>query len=402
MIDPMLASCRILIVDDEEANVHLLARLLKRTGYVDVRTLSDAREVLAVVRDWHPDLVMLDLHMPHLDGVSLLLGLRFEQPPSDFLPVLVLTADVSHDALIGAMNAGANDFLTKPVELDEVLLRVRNLLTLRLSHEALQRSNSALATTLRQQLQLDERQFEDRNDRVEAMQSVVDAKPLMVYQPIINLATYDIVGFEALARFDSDRPTDSWFAEASVLGLGAELELAAIEAAFDGFDRADPEEFLSVNVSPEVMFDSRFADIVCGFQRNRVIVEITEHQPVKDYDALNEVCDALRVSGVRLAIDDAGAGYASLQHILMLRPDIIKFDIALTHGIDADPVKRALAASLLQFAKEVSATVTAEGIENERELKTLRTLDVHWGQGFHIGYPVPLADQPELKRAFAD
>jgi EAL domain-containing protein (putative c-di-GMP-specific phosphodiesterase class I) len=390
MIDAVFVHRRILIVDDEDANVRLMVRLLQRSGYLEVRALSDSREVLALVREWKPDLVLLDLHMPHVDGISVLNSIRAEQSLFDFLPVIVLTADASHDALVKAMNAGANDFLTKPVDLDEVLLRVRNLLAFRLSHQALKNSNSALAMTLSQQMQQDDPQSEGHEDRIRAMESVLEHGPTMVFQPIVALATGLTVGVEALSRFDSDRPTDRWFAEAAALGLGTELEIAAIESAFRQFERLGHDEFMAVNASPAVMFDDRFGELVRGHHRGRVVIEITEHQPVSDYAKLIAICQELREDEVRLAIDDAGAGYASLRHILMLRPDIIKFDIALTHGIDQDPVKRALAASLLQFSNELNATVTAEGIETEEELSTLRDLGVPCGQGFYIGRPVAL------------
>lgn len=392
MIDTVFAHRRILVVDDEEANALLMTRLLQRTGYANVRSLTDSREVLALVRDWQPDLVMLDLHMPHIDGLSLLSSIRAEQSLFDFLPVIVLTADASHGALVKAMNTGANDFLTKPVNLDEVLLRVRNLLAFGLSHQALRKSNSALATTLSKQLQRDDLQFGDDDDRVRTIESILEHGPRMVFQPIVDLRSGTAVGAEALARFESERPTDSWFAEAAVLGLGAEMDLAAVRSAFAQLDGLAAGQFMSVNASPSVMFDARFGELVRGRPRGQVMIEITEHQPVVDYEQLNGVCRELREDGIRLAIDDAGAGYASLRHILMLQPDIIKFDIALTRGIDRDPVKRALAASLLQFSKEVCATVTAEGIESREELAALIELDVPWGQGYYFGHPGPMEE----------
>jgi CheY-like chemotaxis protein len=121
-----LAQSRILIVDDDENNVRLMARILRGAGYVQVKEITDSRAVLEVRRSWDPDLILLDLHMPHIDGISLLHTFHAQASHSDFVPVLVLTADVSRDTLKGALTAGANDYLTKPVDVDEVLLRVRN------------------------------------------------------------------------------------------------------------------------------------------------------------------------------------------------------------------------------------------------------------------------------------
>ncbi len=120
------------------------------------------------------------------------------------------------------------------------------------------------------------------------------------------------------------------------------------------------------------------------------MVEITEHEPVDDYEELARALRPLRDLGVRIAIDDAGAGYASLRHTLALDPDIVKADIALTRGIDTDRAKRALASALISFADEMAMTIVAEGIETEAALQTLVGLGVRYGQGFHIARPAPL------------
>jgi EAL domain-containing protein (putative c-di-GMP-specific phosphodiesterase class I) len=123
---------------------------------------------------------------------------------------------------------------------------------------------------------------------------------------------------------------------------------------------------------------------------DRIVIEITEHAQVDDYAALNEALALLREHKVRLAIDDAGAGFASLQHIIRLAPDFIKLDITLTRGIGGDPVRRALATALISFADEIGAAIIAEGIETEDEFDTLRGLGVAFGQGFYLGEPGPL------------
>ena len=383
----LLLQSRVLIVDDEKDNILLMTRFLESTGYVHIRGVDDPREVLTAINDWVPDIVLLDLRMPHLDGITLLRLIRERELPSQLVPVLMLTADTDRESLKDALSAGANDFLTKPVDMDEFLLRVRNLLVIRLSYEALKQSNAVLAMKLRARMQSEWLQNEDRKERGAAMEEIIAVGPEMVFQPIVELSTGRPVGFEALARFESQRPPDQVFAEAWSLGHGLELELSAIEAAFKHFDLFSSEEFLAINVSPAVMLEDRFFEMMVDYGRNRVVVEVTEHQPVDSYEDLKRVCSRLRDHGIRIAIDDAGAGYASLHHILMLAPDIIKIDISLTHDIDHDQVKRALAVSILQFSCETNAIVIAEGIETSDELLTLKTLGVPWGQGFHIGKP---------------
>ncbi len=242
-------------------------------------------------------------------------------------------------------------------------------------------------------MQHEERQAENRRARVDTFRAIIERGPTMVFQPIVELATDRVVGVEALARFGLGVPPDHSIEEATSLGLGTELELAAVKAALAQIDRLPPEQFMAVNVSPNVVLDRLFRDLLCKQGQGRVIVEITEHQPVDSYDDLNTIRSTFRRDGIRIAIDDAGAGYASLHHILKLAPDIIKLDIGLTRGIDQDRIKRALAVSLVRFAEESNATVTAEGIETAGELETLRELSVVCGQGFHLGSPAPLDDE---------
>ena len=131
------------------------------------------------------------------------------------------------------------------------------------------------------------------------------------------------------------------------------------------------------------------------------MLELTEHAGIADYNELAEALAPLRESGVRLSVDDAGAGFASLRHILNLRPDIIKLDIGLIRGIDADPARRALASALVGFAAEIGAVIVAEGIETPDELATLCALRVTYGQGYHLARPggLPFPERLLMARA---
>ena len=240
----------------------------------------------------------------------------------------------------------------------------------------------------------------DRRDRIQ--QVLDDGGPTMVFQPIIELATGKPVGAEALARFPAqpNRTPEEWFADAADVGLGVELELAAIRAAVAQLDALPAGTYLSLNAGPDTVVSPQLHQLLRSAPGSRLVVELTEHIAVADYAALTEALDALRCRGVRLAVDDAGSGFSSLQHILNLRPDIIKLDRTLVEAIDADPARRALAGSLLTFANEIGAQVIAEGIENLREQTVLRRLGVRYGQGFHLGGPgpMPLADESLLHR----
>ena len=134
----------------------------------------------------------------------------------------------------------------------------------------------------------------------------------------------------------------------------------------------------------------RFLEAIGDAPVERLVIELTEHERVEDYDSLGEALGRWRARGGRLAVDDAGAGFASLRHTLRLQPDIIKLDITLTRDIDRERAKRALASALISFAEEMGMTIVAEGIETQSELDALLALGVRYGQGFFLARPGPL------------
>jgi EAL domain-containing protein (putative c-di-GMP-specific phosphodiesterase class I) len=217
----------------------------------------------------------------------------------------------------------------------------------------------------------------------------------IVVQPIKELNTLTPIGVEALSRihFEPIRTPDLWFKEAAEVGLGLRLELAAVAAALHTLSHLPADQFLSINASPETAQAPELADML-QTAGARIVLELTEHAEVSNYETLNLALDRLRCHGVRIAIDDAGAGYAGLQHILKLRPDIIKLDSALTAAIHEDPARRALAAALILFAQDINATIIAEGIETEPELAALQRLGVPWGQGYYLGKPAAIKTSP--------
>ena len=218
----------------------------------------------------------------------------------------------------------------------------------------------------------------------------------MVLQPVVDLRRGQIVGAEALARFRSEpyRTPDLWFEDARHCGLGAALELLAIEIALAGLDAMPPDTYLAVNVSPETLVSEELRALLATVPGERIVVELTEHARVDDYEAVQQAVGELRARGVRLAVDDAGAGFASFQHILRLQPDIIKLDRSLTSGVDTNPVRHALASAMVTFAASLGAKICAEGIETEGEIVSLQELGIALGQGYFLGKPGPLPFKP--------
>ena len=215
-----------------------------------------------------------------------------------------------------------------------------------------------------------------------------------VLQPITEIRTGTVVMVEALSRFrpDPPRPPDAWFQDAHRCDLGTALEVLAVNRAFDLLDRLPAPVALSVNVGPTAAGSTQFRDALERIPGDRVVLELTEHEIVTDYPGLVASLRGLRRSGMRVAVDDTGSGYSSLAHILKVAPDFIKLDRELTHGIDVDPVRRAMATSLVAFAADTGAEIVAEGVETADELDVLLQLGVPFAQGFHLGRPLPIDD----------
>ena len=222
---------------------------------------------------------------------------------------------------------------------------------------------------------------------------VIDARAFhTVFQPIYSLADGNLLGVEALTRFDVEpyRTPDLWFAAAEQVGRGVELEIAAIQLALTTAHSLAPTVELSVNASPATLGARSMLDLVRSAHGRQLTVEITEHAVIEDYHLLRGTIDALRFMGVKIAVDDAGAGFASLRHIVQLAPDTIKLDMSLTQNLAGSPLRRALAGSLIEFAERTGAHLVVEGIEELGDLTTWAALGAHAVQGFLVGLPQSL------------
>jgi PAS domain S-box-containing protein len=208
-------------------------------------------------------------------------------------------------------------------------------------------------------------------------------------QPIVGLCTGRLVGVEALARFRDGRGPDAWFRDAREAELAKELDELTFNAALTAFSALPESCYLSVNASPALIMDRTFASrlLDSALPLDRLVIEITEHVAISDYNLQNEALKSLRDRGVRLAVDDTGAGYASLSHVLQLRPDIIKIDRSLIAGLATDPARRSLVTALVLLALDIGATVTGEGVEELAELDMLATLGVDDAQGYLLARP---------------
>lgn len=220
-----------------------------------------------------------------------------------------------------------------------------------------------------------------RKDRVRAalLDIIENERFRTVYEPVIHLPSGIPVGYEALTRFDDGERPDRRFAEAHAVGLGSDLETVCARMALRGASSLPPTSWLSVNFSPATILEGRAGEVLAEAGR-QVIIEITEHNAIENYAAVRYAID--QCGEVLVAVDDAGAGFASLRHILELQPDIIKLDLALVRDIDVDPARQALAAGLRHFAALTGTILIAEGVETEAEAKAVRQLGVELAQGY--------------------
>ena len=527
----------VLVVDDQDDLRRLLSLALRRSE-LDVLDASTGEEALEILQTQRVDVLVLDMGLPGMSGTDVVRALR-ERPDTATLPILLMTGSGTDRSVIEGLEAGADDFLGKPVRLDELVARVRAHLRSRaawtglvedelrvrasvvgaLSRMALssdpesaaeavvaelaRRTDSAFievlqltssdrfqplatystatgvvrsgpaanprrARFLKDRAELGpwvSRPDRDRTDHdspiwraglalisgapiyfdetivgllligesesveggfhdhpAKLMAAAIDYASILtavagpaladrretgdeearlrqvldgrefhiVFQPIVDLETRDVIGHEALTRFSDQTPPDIRFADATRLGLGDDFEIAAILLALKEAVRLPADAFLSLNVSPAVALASSallHAELQ-GVDR-QIVLELTEHVPIADYSQLRAAIASL--GNVQIAVDDAGAGYASLRHILELRPAFAKLDISLVRGIDKDDLRQAMAAGIQYYALRTGCSLIAEGVETDEEAATLLALGVDLGQGYLFGRPQQLA-----------
>jgi len=386
---------RVLICDDDNIVREALADLISSEPSLDlVAQAQDTDTAIALAFSHRPDVVLIDVKMPGAGGVYAARQIRAGLP---FTRILALSAYEDRRTVLEMIRAGAVGYLVKGSAPGEILEAIRRSLDGMGTLAA--EVTADVLSELAGHLETNHRTSEEERSRVERIEKIISNGGLkMVFQPVVELKSGRVLGLEALARFqvDEQRPPEAWFAEAAALGLGVELEVKAISLALERLPELPPDAYLAVNVSPETADSEPFREAIDGAPGERIVLEVTEHAQVEDYAVLVRALEHLRDRGFRLAVDDAGAGFASPRHILGLSPDIIKLDMSLTRGIHNDRARRALAAALISFASEFGSAMCAEGIETHEELSALQDLGVLCGQGFYLARPgpLPLRDTP--------
>jgi EAL domain-containing protein (putative c-di-GMP-specific phosphodiesterase class I)/AmiR/NasT family two-component response regulator len=395
--DPM-DRIRVLIADDEQSVLDVLTALMDGESDLEVAASArDAETAIQLATREQPDVAILDVRMPGGGGPRATREILRRSPDSR---VIALSAHEEIDSVLEMLRAGALGYVVKGDSTDAIVKAIHRSLDHRGTFSS--QVTGDMAHALAEQLHMVSQGSEQRRQEVEDRISRVldgdgdgdgDGNELcMAYQPIFDLKDNEVVGLEALARFTSppDRSTDTWLAEADAVGRLLEMEGACLRTAIGDLERLPEEAYLSFNVSPAMAIAPELHAVLDGLPAERLVLEMTEHARVDDYPALKAALGTFRERGVRLAIDDAGAGFASLRHIVLLHPDFIKLDMTLTRDVHVDETRQALVAALVAFGSQIGAKVVAEGVEFAEQLDTLRQAGVQFGQGFYLARPQAL------------
>jgi EAL domain-containing protein (putative c-di-GMP-specific phosphodiesterase class I)/DNA-binding NarL/FixJ family response regulator len=350
--------------------------------------VGKARDTAGAIRAatlYKPDLALVDWQVPGAGGAVAAAEIASSSPTTR---VVALAAAGEREAILQMLRAGAASYVLKSVTAPN-LVEILQQTAARggaLAQEVAPGVIEELVVQLPRSEDGDDRDAE----RLARVRSVIDHHAFEIaYQPIVGLAEGRVVGVEALARFDTSpsRSPDIWFGDAVAVGLGAELDMAAAQTALRIVPELPTGVDLFLNVWPESIFSDRFASVMAGADAESIVLELTEHAPVQDYDRLTGAIDTLRDTGFRISVDDVGAGYSSLRHLLNVRPDVLKIDISLCRFIGSDRARQVLAGAVASLGRELGATVMAEGIETSAELQAVRDLGVDAAQGNYLGRP---------------
>lgn len=374
---PPDAPARLLVVDDEPDIRDVMVRILGKDGY-EVETVGSAEAGLALLNTQHFDAVISDIRLPGASGTEFLERARALRTD---LPVILFTGHPDVQTAISAVEHGAFHYLTKPFRATELVDIVgRAVAQARIS----QMRQEAVRVTREEGA--NEEALVDQFER--ALHTMWFA-----YQPIID-RNWSIVGYEALLRCEEPelRGPRDFLAAAEQLGRVDELALAIRDRAPRAIEDRPEQPYLFMNVDPSQLrgdglltWDDRLRRMA-----GRVILEITERTSLASIPDFEDKIFALKQQGLRIAVDDLGAGYSGLTTFAQLEPEFVKLDGSLIRGLQRSERKRRIVASMASLCVELGISVVAEGVETQEEFEVLRELACTHFQGFFVGRPAPL------------
>lgn len=377
---------RILIVDDDARSRAVACSLLRGASNA-FEFASSGAEALEIARRWQPDLLLLDVMMPDEDGFEVCRRIRAD-PETSELRVFILTALDDSASRLAAFEAGADDFVTKPLPRAETLARVQAIAKLN-RYRALVRRRREMGAVLPPREGPAPSPLPIEQSLDEAL-----GKLRLWFQPIVTRGPGGtrVLAHEALVRTSGAtlaQPAEL-FAAARALGQLEALSLA-VRRRLAAAAEAHPGETFFFNVNVEELADDSLlsAGDVLSPWASRIVVEVTEREPVAAVRDYPHRIRALRRRGFRIAVDDLGAGYSSLESLVVVEPEFVKLDRSIVSGLDRDPRRRAIVQSIVRLSGELGIETIAEGVESAAEADVLSALGCRHLQGFLFGRPSP-------------
>jgi len=385
-------SFTVLVADDAQGTREALVELFGETPDINcVAAVADARAAVSACAMWHPDVALVDVRMPEGGGLEAVLGIRDVSPSTR---VLAYSASSDRASVVQMLRSGAHGYVVKGTPASDLLDALRRCAV----------GWTALSEGLSEHL-IAEVSEQGRAERMSSAAAQVRYERILgllepgvttpTFQPILSLRTSNTAGYEALADFSTNplANTEEVFREAHNVGLGVELELHCARLAVANFLpllARTMGTYLAVNASPGLLYRPALLEVLSALPADRVVVEITEQRQFESYEHLREIVSLVHAGGMRVAVDDTGSGFAGLQRLVDVKPEIVKLDRGLISEIDTDAPRRAMVAALRHFADDMGISVVAEGVERQEQLDVLCDIGVDCGQGYLLGRPGPL------------
>jgi len=364
----------ILLVDDEVDFAEILTIRLQMRGY-EVSTVHNGEDALKKAKE-RPDIILLDVMMPKMSGYEVCRRLRQDSITRN-IPIMMLTAKKMTQDKVEGLQIGADDYLTKSADMEELFARIEALL---------------------RRKELAEGANDEKANLVSELRKIIEDQAVdIVFQPIYRLEPRKLIGHEVLTRISPASPLknpDMLFKCALRYGMLVDLEMVCRRKALAVIGDAINSQLFFFNTSPYIVESEKFREILTLYRHpEQVVLEMTERAEIKDFTSFYETLRSFRQRGFKMAIDDVGSGYSSLDAIAELEPNFVKIDIGLVRDVDTNPKKQNLVKAIIVLCKGSTLVSVGEGIETEGELNTLIELGVEAGQGYLFGRP-----SAEIKR----
>ena len=360
----------ILIVDGDQKSARGTASLLKARDYKVDLAYSGSDALQKVTQ--YPDLVLLDRTLPDISGLEVCQAIRNNRR-LQHISIIVITIDNVSSQRAEGLRLGADDYIVRPVDDEELVARI----------EAVLRRNQAF------------RQSQDKKSALVSELKEILSEELITpyYQPIYSMHTLMPMGLEALSRPPSSGLIDNaefLFKTALILDMYSEVEMLCWRVAVNQWKKVANREKLFLNCTPYFIESGRLSeefltnlkvDLSC------LVLEITERTAIQNQKMFVQELNNLRKVGVQIAVDDVGSGFASLDTVVEIRPDIVKIDRHLVRNLYNDELRYNIMQAVVSFCKKSKMMTVAEGIEEERELEIVGELGVDAVQGYFLAKP---------------